>query len=141
MLKFNKNEDLDSVGIDYLLDKIYKKDISSLYKFEKKRLDNFSDENFDYKSNLIENINNFVETHGSISLNDLRDDIILIYRIDNDERHEISTLLNEKFRCDIYIPSDEHDLEYVLQDYYQKYSDLSIKILEDINMLLEDKFN
>lgn len=142
ILNFKKCEENDSFGVDYLLDKIYKKDINSLYKFEKNRLDNFSNEDFNYKEDLINNINNFVINNNNniISISDLNKDIILISKLDGIERHEITYLKEDEFIAYIFVPSDiDENMEYCIQKYNLNYSNLSIKILEDINMLLEDE--
>jgi predicted transcriptional regulator len=118
--------------IDKILDKISNQGIESLDQYELETLNNESNPNFEEKTFLINKIKYIVEKYGNIFLKGLTNNVLPVYKKNNQEIHFVNEL------ADNFVNIIVHDGIRELVEYPIDYDDLDLTTLKKIDDVINE---
>ena len=134
--EFVINENLNQFEIDKLLDKIGEHGIDSLNQYEKEKLDNIENRNYDPKQKLITQIKELVIRYGQhITMGEMEADSSPAYKSIDQEIHLIESLSTESVGVVSY---GGYKYQDELNEYDVKYEELDMNMLMEIKNILDN---
>ena len=129
-------EEISQEEINNILDGISKYGIESLSDTEKIKLDNYDNPNYDFRTELINDIKYLVEkSDGWLTMADMEASSSPVYQSINQEIHLIERLVNNSVNVVIY---GGYKYETELGEYNIPYEKLDNSILIEIKELLDN---
>lgn len=133
---FVKNENLDQSEIDRLLDKIGSNGINSLNKYEKEKLDNIGNNNYDPRKKLINELKEIVTRYGGyITMGEMESESSPSYKTIDQQVHLIEVVSSNGVGVVVY---GGYKYETVLEEYDVDYEKLDMDILIEIKEIIDN---
>lgn len=126
-------ESLSEDELNQILDKISKSGVDSLTDIEKRKLNNYGNDSFDIKQEIIDEITSIIGTK-YITTMQLKIEASPIYIETDDEIHLIERM--DKDAVDIVVYDKNDSLESTME-YDLKFSELDLETLVEIKEMLE----